>query len=94
MQPKILTRLIYQLKKNGKSSIEARRIAVAALQRSGNLKQGTETATKKGIERGNMTPAERAIDRAKKRRPGNYKYNPHNNTAVKGKINKDVKKRA
>lgn len=93
-EPALLTRLIRQLRRNGKSQAEARAIAVASLQRSGNLKAGSTEATAKGVKRGKMTPAERAKDRASKRRKGKYKYNPHNNTAVKGEINKDVKKRA
>ena len=43
-----------------------------------------------------MTPAERAKDRAAKARggkPSDYKYNKHNNSAVKGKVNSKVKKR-
>lgn len=95
--PKILDRLVRQLKANGKSDKAARAIAVSSLQKSGNLKKGTTTATAKGKKRGNMTPAERAKDRAAKRSGGkasNYKYNKKNNTAVKGKVNSKVKKRA
>lgn len=92
--PAILKRLIQQLRKNGKSQAEARAIATSSLQKSGNLKPGSTEATKQGKRRGKMTPAERAIDRAKRRSPGKYKYNPHNNTAVKGEVNSDVKKRA
>lgn len=90
----ILKRLISQLIRNGKSSGDARRIAIAALQKSGNLKEGSTEPTAKGIKRGRMTPAQRAIDRAKKKRVGDYKYNPYNNTAVKGDINTKVKRRA
>jgi len=94
MEAKLLTRLISQLRRNGKSPADARRIAISSLQKSGNLKHGTTTPTEKGVRRGNMTPAQRAIDRAKKKKPGNYKYNPNNNSAVKGEINENVKKRA
>jgi hypothetical protein len=90
----ILRRLISQLIRNGKSPADARRIAIAALQKSGNLKPGSTEPTEKGIARGKMTPAQRAIDRAKKKSKGEYKYNPYNNTAVKGKINTRVKRRA
>lgn len=94
MEAKLLKRLISQLKHNGKSHKDARKIAIASLQKSGNLKPNSTEPTAKGIQRGNMTPAQRAIDRAKKNRPGNYKYNPNNNSAVKGEINENVKKRA
>jgi len=94
MEAAILKRLVSQLIKNGKSPVDARKIAIAALQKSGNLKKGSTQATEQGIKRGAMTPAQRAIDRAKRRKPGNYKYNPHNNTAVKGEINSNVDKRA
>ena len=84
--PKILDRLIRQLKTKGKSDKAARAIAVAALQKSGNLKKGSTKATPKGKRRGNMTPAARAKDRASKKRggkPSSYKYKRSNNTAVK-----------
>lgn len=93
--PKILDRLVKQLKARGMNEGSAYAIATSSLQKSGNLKKGTQEATKKGIKRGNMTPAERAKDRASKARggkPSDYKYNSKNNTAVKGKVNKKVKK--
>jgi hypothetical protein len=95
--PAILDRLVSQLKQNGKSEEEAFAIATASLQRSGNLKKGSTKATPKGERRGKMSPAERAKDRAAKKSGGkasDYKYNKHNNSAVKGKVNKRVKKRA
>ena len=95
--PKILDRCVSQLKANGKSKAAARAICIKSLQKSGNLKKGTTTATAKGKRRGKMTPAARAKDRAAKRRGGkasDYKYNKYNNSAVKGKINRKVKKRA
>jgi hypothetical protein len=61
-------------------------IAVSQLQKSGNLKKGSVEATKKGEKRGNMTPAERAKDRAAKRsggKPSDFTYKKSNNTAVK-----------
>lgn len=94
--PKILDRLVSQLIANGMKESQAFAVATKKLQDSGNLKPGTQEATKKGIERGNMTPSERAKDRAAKRSggsPSDYKYNKNNNSAVKGKINKNVKKR-
>ncbi len=95
--PKILDRLVYQLKKNGMSEKQAYAIAVSQLQKAGNLKKGSTEATAKGKRRGEMTPAERAKDRVAKKsggKPSDYKYNKRNNTAVKGKLNKKVKPRA
>lgn len=95
--PKILDRLVKQLMDNGVPKDRAYAIATKKLQESGNLKKGTQEATEKGRRRGEMTPAERAKDRAAKRSGGkasDYKYNKKNNTAVKGKVNKDVKKRS
>lgn len=95
--PKILERLVSQLKANGMDESKAYAIATSQLQKSGNLKKGSTEATKKGERRGNMTPAERAKDRAAKKsggKPSDYKYNKKNNSAVKGKVNKKVKPRA
>jgi hypothetical protein len=94
--PKILERLVSQLTANGMDKAKAYAVATKKLQDSGNLKKGSTEPTAKGIRRGNMTPAERAKDRAAKARGGSasdYKYNPHNNSAVKGKVNSSVKKR-
>lgn len=84
--PKILERLVSQLKAKGKSESAAYAIATKALQRSGNLKKGTQEATAKGERRGNMTPSQRAKDRASKRSKGkhsphSYDYNPRTNRA-------------
>lgn len=93
---KILTRLVSQLKANGMPDGSANAIAISQLQKSGNLKAGSTEPTAKGIKRGNMTPAERAKDRAAKEsggKPSDYKYNKFNNSAVKGKISDKVKRR-
>lgn len=93
---KLLKRLISQLTGNGMSKEKAYAVAVKKLQQSGNLKKGSTEATAKGKARGEMSPAERAKDRAAKARGGkssDYKYNKHNNSAVKGKVNAKVKKR-
>ena len=95
--PKILDRLVSQLKANGMDEKKAYAVAVSQLQKSGNLKKGSTEATAKGERRGKMTPAQRAKDRAAKKsggKPSDYKYNKKNNTAVRGKINKNVKPRA
>ena len=95
--PKILDRLVSQLKKNGMEESKAYAVAMSQLQKSGDLKKGTTEAAAKGSRRGDMSPAERAKDRAAKASGGkrsDYKYNKKNNTAVKGKINDSVKPRA
>jgi hypothetical protein len=94
--PKILDRLVSQLTANGMPKDKAYAVATKKLQESGNLKKGTREATAKGVKRGNMTPAQRAKDRAAKASGGkasDYKYNKKNNSAVKGKVNSSVKKR-
>lgn len=84
--PKILTRLVSQLKAKGHSEQASRSIAVSALQKSGNLKRGSTEPTSKGVSRGNMTAGERAKDRAVKYNGGktsDYKYNKKTNLATK-----------
>lgn len=94
--PAILTRLVSQLKAKGYNDRSAHAIAVAALQRSGNLKPGTEEATSKGVERGRMSPGERAKDRAAKRsgRPTrDFTYDPRTNRAtLKRRVRRKKKK--
>lgn len=83
--PKILDILVSQLRAKGKNKQAAFAIATKALQRSGNLKPGSQTATAKGKRRGNMTPSARAKDRASKksgRRSSDYKYNAKSNLAT------------
>jgi hypothetical protein len=83
--PKILERLVSQLRAKGKSKETAYAIATSALQKSGNLKPGTTKATAKGARRGNMTPGERAKDRASKKSGKSksaYKYNKQTNRAT------------
>jgi hypothetical protein len=96
--PPILDRLISQLKDKGKSPKAARAIAVAALQKSGNLKKGSDKATAKGKRRGAMTPGQRAIDRESKRsgrKITDYKYNATTNRAtLKKTATKRRKKKA
>lgn len=83
--PKILERLVGQLKAKGKSASAAYAIATAALQKSGNLKKGTQKATAKGAKRGSMSPGERAKDRASKKskhKASDYKYSSKSNLAT------------
>tara|TARA_R110000822_G_scaffold175813_3_gene315482 strand:- start:223 stop:486 length:264 start_codon:yes stop_codon:yes gene_type:complete len=86
--PKILDRLTKQLKNKGYSKKSSFAIATSKLQKSGNLKKGTSEPTTKGVIRGNMTPGQRAKDRASKA-SGNpastYKYNSKTNRATKRK---------
>lgn len=85
--PKILERLVSQLQAKGKSKSSAFAIATAALQKSGNLKKGTQKATSKGARRGKMTPGQRAKDRAAKysgnNKASDYKYNKSTNIATR-----------
>ena len=82
--PKILDRLVSQLKLQGHDEASAFAIATSALERSGNLdKQGNATA--KGLKRGLMSPAQRAITRAaatSNHPASHYKYNPKTNRAT------------
>lgn len=82
--PKILDRLVSQLKAKGKSEKAAYSIATSTLQKSGSLKPGTQEMTKKGEERSRMGAAGRAKDRAAKasgHKASDFKYNQLNNTA-------------
>ena len=82
----IQDRLVQQLIEKGMGVTKATRIAQGTLKKSGNLNpDGTPTA--KGIERGAMSPAERAVDRAikysgEKHRPEEYRYDPVTNRAT------------
>jgi hypothetical protein len=57
--PKILDDAVRQIKKRGVSTSSAFAMATAALQKSGSLKKGHNTPTKKGVARGAMTQAQR-----------------------------------
>lgn len=84
--PKILDRLVKQLMDKGKTRSQAYAIATASLQKSGNLKKGTQEATAKGKRRGNMTPEQRAKDRAVKKsggKPSDYVYDSRTNSTRK-----------
>mgnify|MGYP000966156928 FL=1 len=87
MESKLLERLISQLMERGMKKDQAIQIATEALQKSGNLFPGTTKPTPKGIARGAMTPAQRAIDRAiksspKKHSKKDFTYNPKTNRAT------------
>lgn len=84
-KPKILERLINQLKDKGFDVGAATAIATKQQQKAGNIKKGSHELTKKGKKRQKMGAAGRAKDRAAKRsgrKPSEYKYNPRNNQAT------------
>jgi hypothetical protein len=86
--PPILQRLIQQLKDKGYDDKRAEAVAISSLQRSGNLFAGTTKPTTKGVERGLMSPADRAMDRevlGKGKNPLDYEYNPITNKMNKRK---------
>jgi hypothetical protein len=83
--PKILERLVSQLKAQGKSEDSAYAIATAQQQKAGNLKPGTQQLTPQGAKRQAMGAEGRAKDRAAKRldRPaGDFKYSAKTNRAT------------
>lgn len=83
--PKILDRLVSQLKNKGASEKQAYAMAVAGLQKAKVLKKGTTELTEYGKKRNSMSAADRAKERAS-RESGkpvkNYKYNPRTNRAT------------
>lgn len=82
--PKIMDRLVGQLKKKGKSEKAAYAIATSSLQKSGSLKKGSNKLTSKGKKRQSMSAASRAKNRAATRAGKSarkYKYNSKTNQA-------------
>jgi len=63
--PKILDKAVSKIQARGVPESRAYPIAVASLQKAGDIKKGHLTATKKGAARGAMTTAERADTRRK-----------------------------
>ena len=61
--PKILDKAVSRIASRGVPKSSAYPIAVAALQKAGDIKKGHLTATRKGAKRGAMTAAERAATR-------------------------------
>ena len=61
--PAILDKAVKKIRQRGVAKSSAYPIAVAALQKAGDIKKGHLTATKKGASRGAMTAAERAATR-------------------------------
>jgi hypothetical protein len=64
--PAIRDRLVRQLNAKGHSADAAYAIATASLQKSGNLKPGSSTATAQGKRRGKQSPETRAKARRKR----------------------------
>jgi hypothetical protein len=56
--PKILDRAVSKIKARGGVD-NPYAVAVSAMQKAGNLKKGTLSATKQGVRRGAMTEAQR-----------------------------------
>lgn len=56
--PKILDKAVKEIKKSS-PGVNPYAVATASLQRSGDLKKGTNQPTKQGIARGNMSKAQR-----------------------------------
>jgi hypothetical protein len=61
--PKILDRAVSRIKARGVKESSAYPIAVASLQKTGDLKKGSLAATAKGTKRGAMTAKQRAATR-------------------------------
>ena len=57
--PGLLDRAVNQIRKTGKPASSAWPIAVAAMQKAGNLKKGSLQPTKQGIARNKMTQKQR-----------------------------------
>jgi hypothetical protein len=82
--PKILDRLVSQLKAKGMSENKAFATATSVLQKSGSLKSGTQKLTPTGQKRQSLGAAGRAKDRAAQKAGGKsseYKYNQITNRA-------------
>jgi len=81
--PKILDRLVRQLKAKGVKNPHA--VATSQQQKAGNLKKGTNKLTAKGKKRQAMGASGRAKSRASKesgRKPSEYKYSKKTNRAT------------
>ena len=84
-KPTILKRLTQQIKDNSPGVKDPEAAAIAALQRYGSFKKGTTELTEHGKTRNEMSPGDRAIDRAVKRsgrKASEYNYDPKTNAAT------------
>ena len=64
--PGLLDKAVNRIKASGQPAKAAWPIAVAAMQKAGNLKPGTVTPTKQGVARNKMTPAQRQANPPRK----------------------------
>ena len=85
MPPAILDRLVRQLQAKGYEKSSATAIATKTLQKSGNLKPGTQEATAQGKYRGKLSPEAREKDR---NRGGRLARNSKELAAKKGRKNR------
>jgi len=84
-EPKILKRLVSQLKAKGMNDSKAYPVAVSQLQKAGVLEVGSTDLTPMGAVRNEMSAKERAIDRAAKysgRNPKEFVYSSKTNRAT------------
>jgi 3-oxoacyl-[acyl-carrier-protein] synthase III len=63
--PTILDKAVSRIQQRGVKASSAYPIAVASLQKAGDLKKGSLKATAKGVARGAMSVAKRAATRGK-----------------------------
>lgn len=61
--PKILDKAVGRIAARGVPKSSAWPIAVASLQKAGDIKRGHLSPTKKGVKRGQMSAAQRATSR-------------------------------
>lgn len=83
--PTILKRLTQQIKENSPGVKDPEAAAIAALRKQGSMEKDSMELTKYGTTRNEMSPGERAIDRAVKRsgrKAGEYTYDAKTNAAT------------
>ena len=85
--PKILDRLVSQLQAKGMDIGEANAVSRKQLHKHGLLYPNSDVLTVKGEQRNDMSPADRAKDRASKysggiHSPSDYEYNARTNMAT------------
>lgn len=83
--PTILKRLTQQIKENSPGVKDPEAAAIAALRKQGSMEKDSMALTNYGKTRNEMSPGERAIDRAVKRsgrKASEYTYDPKTNAAT------------
>ena len=84
-KPTILKRLTQQIKENSPGVKDPEAAAIAALRKQGSMEKDSMALTNYGKTRNEMSPGERAIDRAVKRsgrKASEYTYDPKTNAAT------------